>query len=354
LALSVILAISGWSAAQDPFPPRSLPEVNAAPMAPNGNPAHPPLVDVTPPELRAPFEIHPHEEHGPEGGLYGSLEFLLWKPRHRGTDYAIVDPFDDLIPAGQVRNLKYDIRPGLRAGIGYRMPGSQWEAGFTYTYLHSRGDGTLVAPEGGLIYPLPNRPGLADYALSAMANSRIEYNTYDLEFARGIRVDEWMTLRVSTGIRFANIYQSLEAHYNGNLADAAYTRTQSNFDGAGPMFGLEGRWRIGHGLGVYGKVNGGLIYGNTRSGLYDTNNGGATVYADVQDRFRSIVPVVNVGIGLQYEYRGITVRAGYEAVNWFGLIERPTLTDDFSEGKLLPRQADLSLDGFFLQFGLEF
>ena len=72
------------------------------------------------------------------------------------------------------------------------------------------------------------------------------------------------------------------------------------------------------------------------------------------DISRQIVPFAGLGLGISYQYRGLTIRAGYEAINWFSLVERPTLSNDFSEGKLIPRQSDLSIDGFFLQAALTF
>ena len=68
----------------------------------------------------------------------------------------------------------------------------------------------------------------------------------------------------------------------------------------------------------------------------------------------STVPVVTLGVGVAYEYRGVFVRAGYEVTNWFGLFERPVFVDDFAEGKFVRSPANLALDGFFVQLGLTF
>lgn len=313
-----------------------------------------PIKDLTPVELTKPVEAVELPEAPKSGGLYGSAEFLLMRPRQRGLDYAIVDPKNDLVPQGNLQSARFEMNSGLRVGLGYRVPDSCWEVGFTYTYLHSQGHSGAAAPDGGLLYPELTRPGLTDSALTAIANARLGYNVFDLEFARTIDVDEWMQVRLFSGIRFASIQQTLSARYDGMLADSAFAQSRSNFDGAGPMFGAETRWRLRPGLSLFGRLSGGLIYGNVRSSLTETNNGGATLYADIADRNRQIVPVVGMGLGVAWEYRGLTFRAGYEAVNWFGLIERPTLTNDFSEGKLLPRLNDLSIDGFFLQLAFAY
>lgn len=314
----------------------------------------PRILDVTPIELdRLPEPVHTAET-AREGGLYGSVEYLLMRPRQRGLDYAIEDPTDDLVPEGRIRSLRYDIRSGFRVGLGYRLPSSGLEIGVFYTYLYSRGTDFTTAATDGLLYPTLTRPGLTDSATSAQAKARLAYNVYDLEFGRTLKIDEWMNLRLYTGLRYASIYQSLSATYQGRLADAAFAEVRSNFDGGGPIFGGETSLRLAGGLSVFGKANGGMIFGNLRPSLEETNNGGATIYSDLSARSRQIVPFVSLGFGLSWQYRGLTVRAGYETVNWFGLIQRPTLVDDFSEGKTILREHDLSLDGLFFQLGCAF
>jgi Legionella pneumophila major outer membrane protein precursor len=296
------------------------------------------------------FELGPTHE----GVFYGAAEYLSMTPRQRGLDYAIVDPKNDLVPQGQVQSLTFEDRSGLRITLGCQLPGSGWDLGITYTGIDGKGSQAVGAPTAGLIYPETTRPGLTDNALSAAASVRLEYNIFDLTFARNLQVDPCLQVRLATGLRFASIHENLDAFYNGMLADNAATQSRSTFTGAGPMFGSELCWRLGHGFGLFGGANCGLIYGNMRASQIETNNGGATLYADVTDKSRQMIPFAGFALGMSWEYRGVTVRAGYEAVNWFGLIERLNLSNDFSEGKLIPQQNDLSIDGFFVQMAYRF
>jgi hypothetical protein len=343
-----------------------------------------PIKDLTPPELAIPsktpegpgarqqpgqidieigepkFAGTPITESGcqfgpaREGGLYASAEYLLMTPRQRGLDYAIVDPKNDLVPQGPVQSVTFEDRSGLRVGLGYRLPNSGWDIGITYTGIYDKGSQTVVAPAGGLLYPETTRPGLTDNALAAAAMARLEYNLFDLTFGRNLDVDETLQVRLLTGVRFASIHENLNVLYNGMLADNAFTQSRSNFTGAGPLFGTEMRWKLGRGFSLFGGANCGLVYGNVRVLQAETNNGGATLYADVTDVTRQMIPFAGISLGVSWEYRGVTIRAGYEAVNWFGLIERLTLSNDFSEGKLMPQQSDLSIDGFFVQMAYRF
>ncbi len=344
----LLTQVAGQAFAAEPIaPPAHLPEREDIKI-------DPPLKDFTPPELEAPVQIHPTVLEPRDSGLYGSAEYLLLRPHLRTQDYALVDPLNDIVPQGRVASVQDHLSSGFRIGVGYRLANSGWDVGLFYTFLDSRGSSFAIAPNGGLLYPELTRPGLTDSALSAIAHARLNYNVFDLEMGKVIAYDDWTQFRLFSGIRFASIRQSVNTLYNGMLADNAFSESKSNFTGAGPIFGGEMRWNLSHSLSVFGKAQGGLIYGHTVSGLIETNNGGATLYNNVSDVYHSIVPMIGCAIGATWQYRGVTMTAGYQAVNWFGLIQRQAMINDFSEGKMIPRASDLSLDGFFFQLGFAF
>jgi hypothetical protein len=346
IGLAMALTTTSPGAAEPLLLPAVADEVKEAPAPPSV--VNPPLKDVTPPELTTtltPTLVEPVRA----GGLYGSAEFLLLRPHLSSQDYAIVDPTNDITPAGPLRSVNDSQRFGFQVEIGYRFPTSGWDASFTYLTFHSRGTDSATAPAGGLLYPELTRPGLTDTALNALANARLNYNTYDIALGKTFDIDPWTQFRMFGGVRFASIQQTVAGYYNGLLADDAYASSQSNFSGAGPIVGAEMRWKVFRGLSLFGKAEGGLIYGNTQATLFETNNAGGTLYTNVTDNYGSMVPTVGFSIGASWQYRGFTVSAGYQAVNWFGLIQRPALVDSFSEGKIVPQNTDFSLDGFFFR-----
>ena len=341
LAVALVLAFVGPAFSQER--PSALP------------PAEPrePIKDLTPPEFLTAVEQAPHAEP-PAGGWYAAVEFLFLTPRERGLDFAIVDAKNDLVPAGSVQSLNYRAQPGLRTTLAYHVPGHAWDIGLTYTYFQSTDHFGVTAPEGGLLYPTLTRAGLTNEATTALGRTRLTVNVYDLEIGRHWEADETFRLRLYGGLRIATIRQFLSANYEGRDADGAFASVASNFDGVGPLIGTESWWGLAGGLGAFGRANAGLLTGTMRSPFTETNNGGATTYADLRERYALTVPFVSLGIGLAWEYRGLTVRAGYEVTNWFNLFERPTFVDDFAEGKFVKRTSGLALDGFFVQVGLSF
>ncbi|HEX3150172.1 MAG TPA: Lpg1974 family pore-forming outer membrane protein [Gemmataceae bacterium] len=311
------------------------------------------IQDLTPPEFTQP-PVHSIESEPPAGGWYAGVEFLYVTPRERGLDFALVDPRNDLVPAGTMQSLNYKPSPGVRAAIGYKLPGRGWDIGVAYTYFTATDEFGVAAPDGALLYPSLTRAGLTNESQIAAARTRLTLNVYDITAGRTWEFDESSRLRFFGGVRLATIRQTLEATYSGRDADAAAIDLRSQYDGAGPLFGAESWLGLGDGLGLFGRATAGMLTGTMRTPFSETNNGGATLYADLRDRFALTVPVVTLGVGISYEYRGVFVRLGYEVTNFIGLFERPTFVDDFAQGKIVRQSNNLALDGFFIQLGLSF
>lgn len=310
----------------------------------------PPVRDLTPPEFLQVVEPVPET---PAGEVFAAAEFLFFTPRQRGLDYALDDLRDDLIPAGRVRSLNYKTEPGIRASLGYRPGGFLWDVRFTYTYITSSDGFGAVAEPGGLLYPTLTRTGMTNEANTAFASSSLSINMYDAEVGYHLE-QEFFHARIFGGLRLANVRQALFAQYDGRDAQGATVDVRPNFDGIGPLFGMESTIGMGQGLGVFGRASGALLTGSMRAPFVETNNIGGTLYADLANRFALTVPVVTLGVGVSYQYRGLSLRAGYEVTNFFGIFERPTFIDDFAEGKFLRQSTNLGIDGLFVRLGLEF
>lgn len=294
-----------------------------------------------------------HDDHD-GAGFYGTAEYLLLRPRRGAFDFAIVDPNRDLIPGGTLESLNYEQRSAVRAGLGYRFKDSAWAAGFTYTFLRSGADRSVDAPAGGLIYPTLTRPGLVDNAGFAQATASLEYNVFDAEVSRFVRVDDRLNLRLYGGARFVTIRQDFESVYDLRDANLARVATKSNVDGFGPLMGGEATLAVYKGFHLYGKTSAAVLSSRLVNPIRETNNDGRTQFAAVDYRTRRVVPMLASGIGGGWQRRGVSVRVGYEVTNLFNAIDQIRFTNDLAEGKLTTRQADLSLEGLFVQFAVQY
>ena len=191
-------------------------------------------------------------------------------------------------------------------------------------------------------------PGFVDLVNSALGTSNLNYNVFDLDFGRTHRISDCFQASWTAGGRFAWIDQGMNAFYNGNTANQAVVSSPINFNGAGVRIGGDVQWLFGRGFGLYGQAAGSLLAGDFRTNLYEANNAGASVITNVDDRFRKVVPVAELGVGAVYQRDHVRVRLGYYITNWFGLVDSPDIVHDFTN-KLSHRVSDLSLDGLLAQ-----
>ncbi len=366
--LGLIVCVAVVTPAAGQGPPRSLPAYPPSPPAANAAPltTDPPLKDLTPPEFA---DLIPHAEshsggHGgvpgnltptvpAHAGFYGTAEYLLFRTHSDSFDYALVNATGGLATDGPIKTLSYNLGNGLRAEGGYHFATS-WDTAFVYTYFQANGTAGVVAGAGQVLLPTLTRPGLTDNATSATAAANLNYNLYDMVVGKRLAFDDHFAVRGFAGFRFADIHQTFNTLYNGLDAQLAVVNSGSRFQGFGPLIGGEAILSACRGFHGYARASGGLITGRSQNCQMETNDAGATVYTDTHYSVQKVVPVASIAIGGGWQYRTVSIRAGYEVTQWFGLTEPTRFVDDVGQGKINTRPSNLSLEGFFLQFGLTF
>lgn len=357
VGVSLVLLIGAVAAADDPV------------QVPIPVPGHvrilepdPPLKDLTPEGFT---DLVPPDEHAvhapghlaplvPDGhGFFLNADYFLLRARADGQDFA-VQSRTGLATVGTVADLRYRLGNGFRTELGYRLPDGGLDVSAAYTFFRATGNATIAAPAGRVLLPTLTRPGLIDTATTAVAASRLDYDVYDALVGRRFELDDHLAARAFAGVRFADIAQTFDAKFNGRDARSADVLTRSRFEGAGPVVGGEMVYAWRRGFHLYARGSGGLLSGLDREDRRETNDAGRTLYADTPLALRKVVPTVNLGIGAGFQYRTLSLRAGYEATHWFGLTDRVRFASDVSQGALSTQPGNLSLDGLFVQIGLTF
>ncbi|MCS6864232.1 MAG: Lpg1974 family pore-forming outer membrane protein [Gemmataceae bacterium] len=286
-------------------------------------------------------------------GWYVQGEFLLMRPRNSDFDYVVRNLDTGLAIRGPIESLKYGVGTGFRIETGYHFGDGNWDAAFAYTYFTS-GDNSTVLAGGGILYPTLTRPGLIDRALSATADADLDYNNFDMLAARRVQFDDHFGLRFLGGFRFNDTKQILNAFYDGADARLARVNTRSRFQGFGPLIGVEGVMVAWHGFHLYSRAIAGLISGRNSNAVIETNDNGATTYVNTRYDVQKVVPMGSLAIGGGWQYRTLSLRAGFEVTHWQGMFERPRVVDDVAPGKVQTRPSNLTLEGLFIQAGLNF
>jgi hypothetical protein len=344
LVVLFLLAVAGPAWAEEAAPA----EGAAKPPAPAGV-ALPHHVET---------HVEPYTEHHEDcdpGGIFVDAEYLYLKPRRDTLDFAILGPGTTGVPTGTVQALEWQYQSGVRAGGGYRLGGDGWEVGSYFTYLHSSAGQTVTRPANSTLFATLTHPGMIEQVDTASATSSVNFRVVDAELARRWNMCDSLSMKVFGGGRFAWIDQGLDAFYDGRDARMARVSSPIEFDGGGIRVGGEGRWVTPWwGLSLFARASGSLLLGDFTTSVLETNNNGARVNANVSYNFQKIVPVLDLGVGVTWQYRNLHVSAGYEMSNWFGLVDSPDFVDDLHQGKMARKVGDLSLDGFMVQMGLSF
>lgn len=287
------------------------------------------------------------------GQFFVSAEWLLLQPRRRAQDFAVMSAVNNGTPQGSVESVNWEANSGYRIGGGYRLPDSGWEIGAYYTYFHAANNRAINAPPDGALYATMTHPGFVDQVSSAVGTGNLNYNVVDVDLGRRFRVNDSLGLWLFGGGRFASIDQQMSAFYDGISANQARVSSPIKFNGAGLRVGGEGQWFMGRGFGLYANGAASLMTGDFRTSVSETNNNGATVITNVSDRFRKVVPVTELGLGVSWQNSWVRARVGYEIINWFGLVDSPDFVHDFTN-KYSRRVSDLSLDGLAAQLEFAF
>lgn len=370
-AVAPLAPTSPPSAAAPATLPTSAPPVRSLAALPE---EHLPVKDLTPHGVFS--DIHPPESgHGghetpgcltavvpDHGGWYTSGEYLLMRPRNTDLDYVLRNTSGNgLSTTGPIESAKYQLGSGVRAGIGYVFDGGKWEGAFQYTYLTAGADSTVFAsplaanpaantvPGTVTLLPTLTRPGLTDQALTATATADLDYQVFDMLAGRRFVIADNLAVRALAGFRFSDIRQTFNAFYDGADARRAAVKTRSRFQGFGPTVGAEGTLTAAYGFHLYARGQFGLLSGRATNQVLETNDNGATTYANVRNDIQKEVPFGTLALGLGWQYRTISLRAGYEVTHWQGIFDRPRFVDDVGQGKIINRPSNLSLEGLFMQ-----
>ncbi len=305
-----------------------------------------------------PFEgLPPAEEREKADRAYHPYIFadlLLLRPHRQSFDFALSSntPTGTGVN-GEMQNLDYSFRAGLKAGLGLELP-DKWQIELSILNFHTETQRNVTAPDGGALYATTTNLSFDEIG-SAQANANLNFSVMDLDFGRWVELDPSFSFRFTGGARFAWIDQQFTALYNGGPMNAQNSSVNMpiRFSGAGITAGAEGVWNFMGKIGLYGRGKGGLISGRFSSYLTETANDGATTVLNVHDRYDGIIPTMDVGVGLCYRGEIATVRIGYDLFNYFDMVDSLQFPGP-QIGNPVRRTSNISLDGVTMELGFRF
>jgi Legionella pneumophila major outer membrane protein precursor len=302
-----------------------------------------------------------------DGGLtFGLAGLYLRSSTSEFLDYALISQYDDSNDrlSSAYRGVNPDHHLGYRVNIGYVFPGTGNDVNLSYTnYNNDKNDSTkglnLFATE------LPER------FLEANAKAKFKYQAVDLDFGQHINIGCNTQIRFFGGLRYADLESRFNTDYDviPEVSEPEldhidlHTTQKSEFHGIGPRFGVDTRYRLGHGFGVVGQLATALLVGESNNDHYDYDlvahykddydiKKGITYKFDDQTR---VVPNLAAKLGLDYSYRfqncnhtKVTLEAGYQVDHYFNSIDRLSVNAAQPEIRTTRSTIDTSFEGPYL------
>jgi hypothetical protein len=361
------LLTSGFGRADEPIAPPRAPVGSLPASLPNEvhNPA-PPSTPVAPHVVDGHGAghnghngqaEHGHEiETGPLSGFFLEGEYLLIRARRQRLDYAIITPNAAVLPSGTVNSVYWGTRSGFRAGGGYRMEDG-WAIGAFVTNFHAEDDRFAQAPPGGALLATLTQGGGIESVATARPVTNIDFTVIDLEASKQLCIGDSLALKLFGGGRLAFIDQNLSCIYEGGnlgLNNPLFVNSPIYFRGAGLTGGAEGLWKVWHNWGLYGRTRLSLISGQFTQELTESLNSMGVIITNVNEKYKAVVPVVEMGAGIGYQGEHFSLKIGYDLANWFNMVDSIDFPDGTSFGHIGRRQSDLMLEMLTVQLGVTF
>lgn len=318
--------------------------------------------------------------------LYITGEFLWWTARETGLALAADGIVTNIANAplshsGKVEYVDFKWRPGFKVGLGLNLDHDCWDIYANYTWFHGEGGNHSISatPAEPLRPSLLTSPSISR-VINMEGSWKLHFNVIDLELARNFYVSKCLALRPFAGLKGTwqkqmfhakavaqqeFVLEPLNPPLNPLIIIALLTfreQFKERFGGVGLRAGLDSNWYFTRHWGMYADISASAVWGrfNNRTKfnlVSDTEifNLGTTPVTteNVRDKFDTVLPVLEMGLGLKWEnwfscdeYH-IEADVGWENQIWFAM-------NDFFPSTLDGINSNLVLYGLTAKLRLDF
>lgn len=251
----------------------------------------------------------------PRGHMYVTADYLYWRTRQEGMEYATG------------KSLKFEFNSGFRVGLGVHMPHDGWDIYVNYTHFYPEHSHSAH----GSFYPLFlfEGTGLPDsqgpIVSEAHVKWNIEFQSVDVEIGRAYYIAKTLTFRPFIGLKGAWIDQLAKIHYEGGFIPAGQafrTHFENDFKAAGPLLGIESNWQLGAGFSLFGDIAAALMVGHFDNDQeqHQLNN---SEVVHLPSSFNLVSPTLQMIAGLAWDHNfhrdacHVGFSAGFETQYWW-------------------------------------
>lgn len=291
-------------------------------------------------------------------GVFG--EYLFLRPRGTDLTYALPEatavpsppvpgaPLTVLAPSGKVGNLDPNYSSGFRVGYTRAIDEFASIRG-SYTYYRNSARDTLEATPGNSLTSLVSYPVPRFDFTSSDAASSLGFQFADLDLRKLISYGQHHAINYSIGARYVHLNGGLNVQQRGSFSGTEFVSANSNFDGGGIRFGLDGEHYASRaGLMAYWRGGANFIGGQFREDYNDTYlmPAGPVLVTSHWNGGRLVTILeAEVGIGWSSKSQRMRFRAGYLVNGWFNTIGPGSYLGAVQSSKFNGLSHNFTLDG---------
>ena len=253
--------------------------------------------------------------------------------------------------------------------LGYNFDGTGNDINLSYFHLDTSEKDTAFSNANSFLAPVTNVFNIDNTVDgndlgSVSANGKVRYmlDQIDLTAGQTIYVGCRLTLHPFEGLRWAHLKRKLHTNYFQGTANTSEIDTQnvtfneeSDFNGVGPIVGLDATYYVGMGFGLVGHFDTALLVGDidaqttevvTQTAAFILSGDSTTSLAQANystGDSRRVVPVVDAKLGASYTLllnpnansnMDLTLEGGWGFTNYFNALDRLATNTTIQDGIL--------------------
>lgn len=302
-----------------------------------------------------------------ESYFSANIDWLFWKMRRGGLDFAITDggSYDDL--SGHCCDVDPDRDHGVRIGLGYKTCDC-WDLGVTYTYWQAEDSATCVDSSDDLYFTRMHPMGSLVTDISGeYAHSNYEIEMHMLDFVAGYAVEAacCTTVRPWCGLRFTFMDQDLTTTY---ADDHPYDATDNvariwesvDMDAYGFVAGCDVEYAFWDCFSVFGRVAGMVAYAD-----FDISHVEKDIYVTPTDNISykcgtdRMISMLELSVGFEWIFYDcdcgkFMLAMGWEMQSWHNMADFVNFDDSSAYGSTSRNNQSFGVEGLFVRLAGEF
>lgn len=299
------------------------------------------------------------------GGLEIDATALYLQPSFNDGALSYAITMDGNNNNALISSVEPSYHAGGEIGIGYIFQNTGNDIMLRYTHLNTQDQNSIINFSNNVFInsTIINLQETPLFSNVATGKQQLIFNQADLTVGQYMNIGQHWNMQLRTGLRYIDLENDLTGTYDqfiGEPPTRYVAKSNTEFDGLGPLLAVNSRYNIGKGFGVVGNLDGAALVGDKSAQLSGsltlinsfTNFTSTLGMNQLNNDVFHLVPNIDLRLGLDYETKIFTVEAGYQSDHYFNVIDSikgtTTATGASFLGPIIAtqhRSADLSFNG---------